>query len=57
MVDTLLEFMLGPFRSISEFYFHNQWLFNTVIIGAALYKIFTSKKKEEEKEPVDSLTK
>ncbi|WP_339213508.1 hypothetical protein [Ornithinibacillus sp. FSL M8-0202] len=49
MVDSFLDFMLGPFRSISAFYFEHQLIFNTIIIGFAGYKLFTSTKKTENK--------
>ncbi len=50
MVDTLLDFMLGPLRGISEFYFEYQLIFNTIIVGFAAYKLFFSKKKEVKNE-------
>lgn len=49
MADTFLEFMLGPFRAISDFYFDNQLILNSVVIGIALYQIFFRKKKTENK--------
>lgn len=49
MVDSLLDFMLGPFRAISAFYFEHQMIFNTIIIGLAVYKLFTSTRKTENK--------
>ncbi|MDC3411927.1 hypothetical protein NC797_02550 [Aquibacillus sp. 3ASR75-11] len=45
MVETLIDFMLGPFRSISQFYFEYQLIFNSIVIGVGLVKMF-SKKKE-----------
>ncbi|WP_010097374.1 hypothetical protein [Ornithinibacillus scapharcae] len=45
MVETLLDFMLGPFRAISAYYFEHQLIFNTIVIGIAIYKIYTSSKK------------
>ncbi|MFG6147366.1 hypothetical protein [Halobacillus sp. B23F22_1] len=46
MVDALLDFMLGPMRGIGDFYFEYQAIFNTIIVGAAIYKIFTAKRQE-----------
>ncbi|MGE6717566.1 hypothetical protein ACQKGD_09345 [Peribacillus frigoritolerans] len=46
MANVLLDFMLGPLRGISEFYFEHQLIFNTIVIGFAAYKLFFSKKKE-----------
>ncbi|SDQ16426.1 hypothetical protein SAMN05216232_0876 [Virgibacillus subterraneus] len=48
MVDAMLEVMLGPLRGISDFYLDYQIYFNTIIVGFALYKILSSKKKTEE---------
>ncbi|MFC3419021.1 hypothetical protein ACFOLA_05970 [Salinicoccus hispanicus] len=45
MVDTMLEFMLGPMRNIGSFYFDNQMIFNPIIIGAALISILSGRKK------------
>lgn len=45
MTDTFLSFMLGPLRSIATFYFENQVVLNTIIVGIALYKIISKKKK------------
>jgi hypothetical protein len=44
MVDALLDFMLGPFRGISQFYCENQVIFNTLIVGIAACKVIFSKK-------------
>ena len=46
MVDAMLEFMLGPMRSIGSFYFDYQMIFNPIIIGLALFKIVTRKNKK-----------
>jgi len=46
MVDGLLDFMLGPMRGISAFYFEHQLLFNTIIIAIAVFKLFSKKKKK-----------
>ncbi|WP_164908484.1 hypothetical protein [Halobacillus litoralis] len=46
MVDIFLEFMLGPMRAIGEFYFEHQMVFNSVVIGAALYKLASGNKRE-----------
>lgn len=48
MVDAMLEFMLGPMRSIGEFYFEYQMIFNPVIIGLALFKIIFGKNKKQD---------
>lgn len=48
MVDAFLDFMLGPMRGIGRFYFENQAILNTIVVGFALYKIVTSKKKNVE---------
>ncbi|MEK4803012.1 MULTISPECIES: hypothetical protein [Oceanobacillus] len=45
MVDAMLDFMLGPFRNISAFYFENQLIFNSIVLGLACYKLFVGKKK------------
>lgn len=50
MVDALLDFMLGPLRGISQFYFEHQAIFNTVIVGAAVYKIFSKKNRDSKEE-------
>lgn len=47
MVDGLLDFMLGPMRGISAFYFEHQLIFNSLIVGFAAYKLYFSKKKEK----------
>ena len=47
MTDVFLNFMLGPFRSMSNFYFENQMILNTIIVGIALYKLISNKKKRE----------
>lgn len=52
MVDTMLDFMLGPMRAIGDFYFEYQVIFNPIIVGFALYKIIFSKKKQN-KETVE----
>jgi len=49
MTDTFLEFMLGPFRSIADFYFEYQMTFNTIIVGLALYKLVFNKKQMKNK--------
>lgn len=46
MVDAMLDFMLGPMRGISAFYFEHQLIFNSIIIGIAGYKLFFNKKKD-----------
>lgn len=44
MIDSLLDFALGPFRSIGDFYFENQTIFNAIVIGGVLFKIFMLKR-------------
>ncbi|WP_347551644.1 hypothetical protein ABFG93_06525 [Pseudalkalibacillus hwajinpoensis] len=39
MTEALLDFMLGPFRIVGDFYFDHQVIFNTVIVCLALYKL------------------
>jgi hypothetical protein len=46
MVDVMLEFMLGPMRSIGTFYFDYQMIFNPIIIGLALFRIISGKNKK-----------
>ena len=53
MTDTFLEFMLGPFRSIADFYFKHQIILNTIIVGFALYKLIFNKKKQTKNESVN----
>ncbi|MCP3027977.1 hypothetical protein [Halobacillus sp. A5] len=48
MVDLFLDFMLGPMRGIGDFYFEYQSIFNTVVVGAAVIKIFQREKKSQE---------
>lgn len=48
MVDAMLEVMLGPLRGISDFYLDYQIYFNTIVVGFALYKILSNKKKIQE---------
>lgn len=48
MVDTLINFMLGPFEVIGDFYFDYQIIFNTLVVGFALYKIGFSKKSKSQ---------
>lgn len=45
MTEILLDFMLGPLRSITDFYFENQMIFNAVVIFFALYKLFVKKRR------------
>ncbi|RKD69714.1 MULTISPECIES: hypothetical protein [Sinobaca] len=47
MADTFLEFMLGSFRGISEFYFEYQIIFNTIIVLFVLYQLFSNKKQDQ----------
>ncbi len=44
MMDVFLDFMLGPMRSIGSFYFENQVILNTLIVGFALYKLILTRK-------------
>ena len=45
MMDVFLDFMLGPMRAIGSFYFENQVILNTLVVGFALYKLIFNKKK------------
>ncbi|WP_165769012.1 hypothetical protein [Virgibacillus profundi] len=49
MTETLLDFMIGPFRVISDFYFENQLILNTIVIGFALFQVIFKKKKTQDK--------
>ncbi|WP_173915503.1 hypothetical protein [Halobacillus sp. Marseille-Q1614] len=44
MVDAMLDFMLGPMRGIGTFYFEHQMIFNTLIVGIAIYKLSGKKR-------------
>ncbi|WP_165767949.1 hypothetical protein [Virgibacillus indicus] len=48
MTETLIDFMIGPFTAISDFYFENQLILNTVVIGLALLQVFKKKKPQNE---------
>lgn len=48
MVDAMLEFMLGPMRSIGDFYFEYQMIFNPAIVGMALFKILFGRNKKQD---------
>ncbi|MGP4075979.1 hypothetical protein [Halobacillus sp. K22] len=50
MVDVLLDFMLGPFRGIGEFYYEHQMIFNPIVILAAFGKMWVAKKNRQEVE-------
>ncbi|GAB3804325.1 hypothetical protein [Virgibacillus kimchii] len=50
MMDTFLDFMLGPMRAISDFYFEYQVIFNTIIVGLVVFKLFFGKKKVNHQE-------
>lgn len=52
MMEAFLDFMLGPMRSIGNFYFENQTILNTLVVGVALYKIISNKKKRPKDESV-----
>ncbi|MDO6654785.1 MULTISPECIES: hypothetical protein [Bacillaceae] len=39
MTEALLDFMLGPFSIVGDFYFEHQVTFNTVIVCLAFYKL------------------
>ena len=49
MMDIFLDFMLGPMRSIGSFYFENQVILNTLIVGFALYKLIIQQEKTSTK--------
>lgn len=46
MVDQLLDVLMGPFRGVSQFYIEHQLIFNTVIVGLAIYQLYIKRKKE-----------
>ncbi|MFQ3544575.1 hypothetical protein Q7A53_10830 [Halobacillus rhizosphaerae] len=50
MVETLLDFMLGPMRGIGDFYFEHQTIFNSVVVGLAAVKLVFSRKKPQRAE-------
>ncbi|MFS0561089.1 hypothetical protein AB1K91_10155 [Terribacillus sp. 179-K 1B1 HS] len=47
MAEMMLDFMLGPMRGVSAFYFEHQLIFNGIIIGGVLVKLFTGKKSKQ----------
>lgn len=49
-MDAFLDFMLGPMRGIGKFYFENQAILNIIVVGFALYKMATRKKKSVDTE-------
>lgn len=54
MVDALLDFMLGPVgRSIGDFYFEHQMIFNSIVVGLALIGIFNKRRRNTAKESVN----
>ncbi|MFB5661263.1 hypothetical protein [Alteribacillus sp. HJP-4] len=46
MVEMMLDFMLGPMRGIGSFYYEYQHIFNPIVIGAAVIKIFFNRKNK-----------
>lgn len=48
MVDMFLDFMLGPMRGISQFYFEYQLIFNSIIVGIAGYFLVKNRKKSNQ---------
>lgn len=48
MIDIFLDFMLGPMRGISQFYFEYQLIFNSMIVGAAIYFLMKKRKKSNQ---------
>lgn len=49
MINMLLDFMLGPFSVIGDFYFEHQVIFNTLVVILALYKVIINKKRRKVK--------
>ncbi|SDD38347.1 hypothetical protein SAMN05421663_11014 [Terribacillus halophilus] len=47
MVEMMLDFMLGSLRGVSAFYFEHQLIFNGIIIGVVLWRLFTGKKSKQ----------
>lgn len=43
MTELVLDLMLGPMRIVSDFYFENQIIFNSIVLIAALYQIISRK--------------
>ncbi|WP_208394350.1 hypothetical protein [Alkalihalobacillus lehensis] len=50
MTDMFLDFMLGPMRGIGDFYFEHQMVFNTVVVGIALFALIRKRKGKQAKE-------
>ncbi|MFD1407490.1 hypothetical protein ACFQ49_04885 [Kroppenstedtia eburnea] len=47
MVEHFLDYALGPYgRMLGDFYFENQVLLNSLVVGVALYKLFSKQKKK-----------
>lgn len=47
MVEMMLDFMLGPLRGVSAFYFEHQLIFNGIIIGGVFLNLLTRKKSKQ----------
>ncbi|MFP7171414.1 hypothetical protein [Terribacillus sp. 7520-G] len=47
MTEMMLDFMLGPMRAVSAFYFEHQLIFNGIIIGGVSWKLFTGRKSKQ----------
>lgn len=45
MVETMLEFMLGPFRQITNFYMDHLLISNSVVLSSYVATVFFKKKK------------
>lgn len=50
MTDMFLDFMLGPMRGIGDFYFEHQMVFNTIVVGIALFALIRKRKGKQAKE-------
>lgn len=48
MIETFVDYALGPHgRFLSDFYIKHQFPINTIIVGIAMYKLFSGKRKQE----------
>lgn len=48
MVESFVDYALGPHgRYLSELYLENQFLINSIVVGFALFKLFSKKRKQE----------
>ncbi|MCM3762504.1 hypothetical protein M3212_17175 [Alkalihalobacillus oceani] len=50
MVELMLDFMLGPLRGLVSFYVDYQMIFNSLIVGFALYSVLAKPKMKKTSE-------